>query len=115
MAVSTSTALLRAIPLAGRALSTLRSTSYQSLRTLLARETVEVTSTGWRVTLTTYVDVLTEQDQEVKVAIQLIAHGWLGYRRVWTQGFLATKSGMRRSLRRRELYEYTWREQRDRR
>jgi hypothetical protein len=111
MDVSTSTALLRAIPTAGRALSTLRSTPYQSLRTLLARESVVVATRGCRVTLTTYVDVLTEQDQEVKVAIQLIAHGWLGYRRVWTQGFLATKSGTRRSLRRRELYEYTWREQ----
>jgi hypothetical protein len=108
--VSTALALARAIPSAEFVLAGLRSATYQSLRCLPACETVVFPSRGPRITLTTYVDVLDAQDQSVKVAVQLIAHGWLGYRRHWIQGFMATKSGMRRGLRRRERLEYTWRE-----
>jgi len=107
---STTLALARAIPSAEFVLAGLRSSTYQSLRSLPARGMVDMPSRGPRITMTTYVDVLDAQDQSVKVAIHLVAHGWLGYRREWSQGFLATKSGMRRGLRRRERYEYTWRE-----
>ena len=106
---STTLALARAIPSAEILLAGLRSSTYQSLRGLPARETVDVASRGPRITMTTYVDVLDAQDHSIKVAVHLVAHGWLGYRREWSQGFLATKSGMRRGLRRRERYEYTWR------
>jgi hypothetical protein len=108
--VSTALALARAIPSAEFVLAGLRSATYQSLRSLPGRETVEVHTVGPRITLTTYVDVLDAQDHSVKVVVRLVAQGWLGFRREWSQGFLATKSGMRRGLRRRERYEYAWRD-----
>jgi hypothetical protein len=106
MTSSTSSALAAAIPTAERALALLRTTSYQELRRLPGEAAVQAVFAGRRVTLTTYVDVLTQHDREVQVAVRLVAHGWLGFCSTWAQGFRATSSGVRRDLRKDELYEY---------
>ena len=106
MTSSTSTALAASVPTAERALAVLRGTSYQELSKLPAQGALEINSAGRRVTLTTYIEVLTREDRDIQVAVRLVAHGWLGFTRVWALGFRATSSGVRRNLRKDELYEY---------
>jgi hypothetical protein len=106
---STPWALARALPTVVRGLATLRAASFQDLMSLPVEDVVNMRLSGRRVTVTTYRDIQTDMARDVHVAVKVVAHGWLGFRCVWTQGFRATSGGMRRTLRRRELYEYAWR------
>ena len=62
---------------------------------------------GRRVTLTTYMDLLKSHESDLQIAVQMFAHGRLGFSRVWARGFRVTTQGTYRDLEEKELYEYT--------
>jgi hypothetical protein len=104
---TTAAALQAALPRAMEALATLRSMSYAELRQLPAHKTIELTGFGRRVTLTTYMDLLKSHESDLQDAVQMFAHGRLGFSRVWGRGFRVTTQGNYRDLEEKELYEYT--------
>lgn len=104
---STAAALQAARPQAIEALATLRAMPYAELMQLPAYKTIEVPGFGRRVTLTTYMDLLKNHDSDLQVAVQMFAHGRLGFSRVWARGFRVTPQGIYRDLAEKELYEYT--------
>jgi hypothetical protein len=104
---TTVAALQVALPHAMAALATLRSMSYTELMQLPAHKTIELTGFGRQVTLTTYMDLFKSHTSELQIAVQLFAHGRLGFSRVWARGFRVTTQGTYRDLEEKELYEYT--------
>jgi hypothetical protein len=75
------------------ALATLRSMSYTELMQLPAHKTIELTGFGRRVTLTTYMDLLKSHNSDLQIAVQMFAHGRLGFSRVCARGFRVTIQG----------------------
>jgi hypothetical protein len=105
MATSTREALDAGLPEAERTLARLRALPHAQLRELPTHATTELSI---RVTLTIYSDVLEMHNSEIQVAVQLIAHGRLGFSRVWARGFRALPQGGYRDLTEKELYEYSY-------
>jgi hypothetical protein len=87
---TTAAALQAALPRAMDALATLRSMSYAELKQLPAHNTIELAGFGRRVTLTTYMDLLKSHESDLQIAVQMFAHGRLGFSRVWARGFRVT-------------------------
>jgi hypothetical protein len=104
MGVSLGHAFEAGLPTARESLGRLRAMSYVELKSLPPHGTVELADLGRRVTLTTYRDVL---GSEVQVVVQLVAHGRLGFSKIWARGIRAPASGGYRDLGENELYEYT--------
>ncbi len=104
---TTAAALQAALPQAMDALATLHSMSYAELKQLPAHNTIELAGHGRRVTLTTYMDLLKSHESDLQIAVQMLAHGRLGFCRVWARGFRVTTKGTYRDLEEKELYEYT--------
>jgi hypothetical protein len=80
MGVSLGHAFEAGLPTARESLGRLRAMSYVELKSLPPHGTVELADLGRRVTLTTYRDVL---GSEVQVVVQLVAHGRLGFSKIW--------------------------------
>ena len=104
MTSSLKTTISLAVQHGERELLDLRGKSFQELGVAQPSATRELGGLPRRASLTTYVDHL---NGELQVAVQVIAYGWLGYSRVWAQGFRVRQDGSRRDLLDSELWEYT--------
>jgi len=99
-------AVAAAWPIAEAELDALRLLSYDELLAKPNLVTVEIPEKGLRVTLTTYVDVLTNHDSAIQVVAQLIAHGGFSSN-FHCRGFRLSRDGACRELVENELWEYT--------
>jgi len=104
---ATASALETSLPQALEVLARLRAMPYAQLQALPSHDTKEISALGRRVPLTTYADVLEKHGCDIQVVVQLVAHGRLGFSRVWARGFRMSIQSESRGLLEKELYEYS--------